>query len=101
MNGNESGHAREEARRDVINRAVTPSSEARYDALLRYLRGLYVRPQKTASAPQRTEAAGAARSVEQQPQDATAKDATAKDARRRFRKAKPGKAPKPAKAAKR
>jgi hypothetical protein len=46
----ESGRAGHEARQDVVSHAGRPdsSSDRRYDALLRYLRGLYVRPQKEA-----------------------------------------------------
>lgn len=96
VNGSESGHTHQEARRDVIGRAGIPNSGAHHDALLRYLRGLYVRPQKTQSAPQRTEAAGADASV-----DERSRDAAVKEARREPATAKPVTAPKPAKAAKR
>ncbi len=43
----ESRQASDEARRDILSRGAHPNTGARYDAVLRYLRGLYVRTPKT------------------------------------------------------
>lgn len=42
----ESRKAAGEARLDVLSRAGQPGAGNRYDALLRYLRGIYTRPPK-------------------------------------------------------
>ncbi|HEU5333360.1 MAG TPA: hypothetical protein VFU73_11355 [Actinocrinis sp.] len=44
--------AGEEARRDVLGRAGRPGAGSRYDALLRYLRGVHARPTKEPPKPQ-------------------------------------------------
>lgn len=48
MNGtaSESHRAGEEARRDTISSSGRSGTDTRYDAMLRYLRGLYVRSPK-------------------------------------------------------
>ena len=68
MNGTEtdSRSAGEEARRDVISRAGQTGTGAHYDALLRYLRGLYVRSPKTTT--QQTRQAEQARQTPGQPE---------------------------------
>jgi hypothetical protein len=43
----ESHRAGEEARRDTISGSGRSGTDTRYDAMLRYLRGLYVRSPKT------------------------------------------------------
>lgn len=54
MSGNEteSRRAAHEARRDVLGHAGATGTANRHDALLRYLRGLYVRPSKEHKAPE-------------------------------------------------
>lgn len=41
-----------EARRDILGRAGQPGAGSRYDALLRYLRGVYTRPPKETPQPE-------------------------------------------------
>jgi hypothetical protein len=48
----ESQKAAGEARRDVLGHVVQPGTGGRYDALLRYLRGLYVREPKSSPKPE-------------------------------------------------
>ena len=43
----ESHRAGQEARRDTVSSSVRSGTDTRYDAMLRYLRGLYVRSPKT------------------------------------------------------
>lgn len=43
----ESHRAGEEARRDTVSSPTRSGTDTRYDALLRYLRGLYVKSPKT------------------------------------------------------
>lgn len=53
----ESRQASGEARRDVLSRGSHPSAGAHYDAVLRYLRGLYVRaPKASVTPPKQTSA---------------------------------------------
>lgn len=47
----ESHRAGQEARRDTVSNSVRSGTDTRYDAMLRYLRGLYVRSPKTQQTP--------------------------------------------------
>ncbi len=60
MNGTESQSRQtgQEARRDVLSRAAQSGSTSRYDALLRYLRGLYVREDNAKTEPKKQAEAG-------------------------------------------
>ena len=66
MNGSESERhqAGGEARRDVQSRGAHPSAGGHYDALLRYLRGLYVRAPKSATTAQKQAATQAGSGTE-------------------------------------
>lgn len=55
----ESRTAAGEARRDILGRVGQPGTANRYDALLRYLRGLYVRAPEEHHASERPETAPA------------------------------------------
>lgn len=57
MSGNEaeSRQAAQEARRDVLSHVGATGTANRYDALLRYLRGLYVRAPKEHKVPESPE----------------------------------------------
>jgi hypothetical protein len=48
----DSGGAAREARRDVLDHAGQPGTADRYNALLRYLRGFYVRASKERDVPE-------------------------------------------------
>jgi len=54
----ESHQAGQEARRDTVGHVTQSGSTSRYDALLRYLRGLYVRGDNAKTEPKKQGEAG-------------------------------------------